>query len=144
MPILYHDLIRIRLRHSLNPLATTPSASNSSSSSAALRPLPPALLATLIAWGAKFSEHPILVQDRKTSPGGRSRIARLLLHRAREVAEGEKVHRVPSPENVVISMLMDPLQSRQFNLCNPKTPLSDTIFFRPASREPHGPRRLVP
>lgn len=73
--------------------------------------LHPALLATVIAWGAKFSEHPLLVQDREGA-GGQSRLARTLVNRAREVAEAEKVHRISSVDHVVIALLIEPLQNR--------------------------------
>ncbi|PVG00244.1 hypothetical protein CPB86DRAFT_701823 [Serendipita vermifera] len=79
-------------------------------------PLPPALLATVIAWGAKFSEHPLLVHDREMN-AGRSRICRILTRRAREVAEGEKIHRLPSIDNLINALLLEPLQSH-----NPSDP----------------------
>jgi hypothetical protein len=75
------------------------------------RPIHPALLATVIAWGAKFSEHPLLVQDREGA-NGQSRLARTLVNRAREVAEAEKVHRISTVDHVVIALLIEPLQNR--------------------------------
>ena len=69
------------------------------------------LVATVIAWGAKFSEHPWLVQDRDGA-NGQSRLARTLVNRAREVAEAEKVHRIPTVDHVVIALLIEPLQNR--------------------------------
>ena len=74
--------------------------------------LHPALVATVLAWGSKFSEHPILVSDRKR-PGGQSLLAKALVDRARDLAEALKVHRVPSADHVVICLLIEPLQSRQ-------------------------------
>ena len=70
------------------------------------------LVATVLAWGAKFSEHPLLVADREAG-GGQSRLARMLVNRAREVAEAEKVHRISSVDHVVIALLIEPLQSRE-------------------------------
>jgi len=75
------------------------------------KPLHPALVATVLAWGAKFSEHPLLVADRQR-PGGQSNLAKALVDRARELAESMKVHRVPNAENVVIALLIEPLQSQ--------------------------------
>ncbi|KAH9999601.1 hypothetical protein BJV74DRAFT_877006 [Russula compacta] len=74
--------------------------------------LHPALMATVVAWGAKFSEHPLLVADRLNSPTRQSSLAKALIVRAREVAEALKVHRVPAAEHVVIALLIEPLQSR--------------------------------
>jgi len=74
--------------------------------------LHPALVATVLAWGAKFSEHPLLVADRRR-PGGQSWFARTAIDRARELAEAMKVHRIAKPDHVVIGLLMEPLQSRE-------------------------------
>ncbi|KAF7299190.1 hypothetical protein MIND_00867700 [Mycena indigotica] len=73
--------------------------------------LHPALVATVIAWGTKFSEHPLLVADRQR-PGGQSLLAKTLIDRARDLAEALKVHRIPSPDHVVIGLLLEPLQSQ--------------------------------
>lgn len=73
--------------------------------------LQPALLATVLAWGAKFADHPILALDRQAN-GGRSQIARALVRKAREVAEGEKIHRFATADNLVVALLLEPLQSR--------------------------------
>jgi hypothetical protein len=43
----------------------------------------------------------------------RSNISRLLVDRAREVAEQEKVFRIAKPENVVVCLLMEPVQPLQ-------------------------------
>ena len=74
--------------------------------------LHPALVATVVAWGCKFSEHPLLVADRKR-PSGQSVLAKTLIDRARDLAEALKVHRIPSADHVVISLLIEPLQSRK-------------------------------
>ncbi|KAH6912531.1 hypothetical protein BKA70DRAFT_765503 [Coprinopsis sp. MPI-PUGE-AT-0042] len=73
--------------------------------------LHPALVATVVAWGCKFSEHPLLVADRKR-PSGQSMLAKTLIDRARDLAEALKVHRIPSADHVVISLLIEPLQSQ--------------------------------
>ncbi|KAH9890013.1 hypothetical protein C8Q73DRAFT_747714 [Cubamyces lactineus] len=75
------------------------------------RPLHPALVATVIAWGAKFSEHPLFVADRHRN-GGQSAFAKVLINRARDLAEDMKVHRIPNADHVVIALLIEPLQSR--------------------------------
>ena len=81
-------------------------------------PLPAALLATVIAWGSRFSEHPLLVMDRSVN-SGRSRVCRILTKRAREAAEGDKIHRLPSVDNTITALLLEPLQSRTYqNLIN--------------------------
>lgn len=78
------------------------------------QPLHPALVATVLAWGCKFSEHPLLVDDRKR-PSGQSSLAKAMVDRARDLAENMKVHRVPSADHVVICLLIEPLQSRELN-----------------------------
>ncbi|KAF8635875.1 hypothetical protein AX15_000062 [Amanita polypyramis BW_CC] len=80
-------------------------------SSTGEKTLHPALVATVLAWGSKFSEHPLLVADRKR-PGGQSLLARALVDRARDLAEALKVHRIPSSDHVVICLLIEPLQSQ--------------------------------
>ena len=81
-------------------------------SSSGKNPLHPALVATVLAWGAKFSEHPLLVADRRRS-GGQRLLAKELIDRARNLAEALKVHRIPTPDHVVIGLLIEPLQSRE-------------------------------
>ncbi|KAF8133637.1 hypothetical protein EV363DRAFT_1397058 [Boletus edulis] len=77
-------------------------------------PLHPALIATVIAWGAKFSEHPLLVADRQRN-GGQSLLARTLIDRCRETAEATKVHRIPHKDHVVIALLIETLQCQNPN-----------------------------
>ncbi|KAF4577000.1 hypothetical protein EYR36_004985 [Pleurotus pulmonarius] len=84
---------------------------DASGARASEKPLHPALVATVLAWGAKFSEHPLLVADRQR-PSGQSHLARILIDRAREFAEALKVHRVPHADHVVIGLLIEPLQSQ--------------------------------
>lgn len=105
LPLLNPGQFRARLK-----LALSPSQPGSTE-----KPLHPALLATVIAWGAKFSEHPLLVADRESN-GGQSCLARTLVNRAREVAEAEKVHRIGSVDHVVIALLIEPLQNRGFSV----------------------------
>lgn len=90
---------RLNLKHS-------PTSSNTQ------EPLHPALVATVLAWGTKFSEHPLLVADRQR-PGGQSLLAKTLIDRARDLAEALKVHRIPKVDHVVIGLLIEPLQSRK-------------------------------
>ncbi|KAH7885359.1 hypothetical protein F5I97DRAFT_1376184 [Phlebopus sp. FC_14] len=77
-------------------------------------PLHPALIATVLAWGAKFSEHPLLIADRQKN-GGQSYFAKVLIDRTRELAEALKVHRVPHYQHVVIALLIEPLQCQNPN-----------------------------
>ncbi|KAL5482795.1 hypothetical protein ACEPAI_9390 [Sanghuangporus weigelae] len=101
LPLLNPEQFRSRLKYALSPGPKTTSE----------KPLHPALLATVIAWGAKFSEHPLLVADRQGA-GGQSRLARMLVMRAREVAEAEKVHRISTIDHIVIALLIEPLQNQ--------------------------------
>jgi hypothetical protein len=87
------------------------------------KPLHPALVATILAFGAKFAENPIFVADRQWNGGTQSLFATTLTHRARDLAEALKVHRVASAEHVVISLILECLQSREsflFDLSTPK------------------------
>jgi hypothetical protein len=91
-------------------------------------PIHPALIATVIAWGAKFSEHPLLVGDRQRN-GGQSLLARTLIDRCREIAEATKVHRIPHKDHVVIALLIETLQCREcLHHCSLVTP-HDPLFF---------------
>ena len=105
IPLLNPDQIRKRLN-------LQPGRQNHHSSE---KPVHPALVATVLAWGAKFSEHPLLVADRRR-PGGQSSLARTAIDRARELAEAMKVHRVASTDHVVIGLLIEPLQNRMLLL----------------------------
>ena len=89
---------------------------SSSGSTKASDPLHPALVATVIAWGAKFAENSLFVVDRQRNGGTKSLFAIALVDRARELAELLKVHRVSTPEHVIIGLLLEPLQSRQSDL----------------------------
>lgn len=70
------------------------------------------MIATILAWGAKFTENSLFVADRQRNPDSQSALAKTLVHRARELAEALKVHRIASPENVVIALLIECLQNR--------------------------------
>ncbi|KAI0755265.1 hypothetical protein C8Q80DRAFT_1216974 [Daedaleopsis nitida] len=78
------------------------------------KPLHPALVATVIAWGAKFSEHLLLIADRHRN-NGQSAFAKVLINRARDLAEDMKVHRIPNGDHVVIALLIEPLQSQSMD-----------------------------
>lgn len=73
---------------------------------------PGSLVAVVIAWGAKFSEHPLFIADRHQNRS-QSAFAKVLINRARDLSEDMKVHRVPSADHVVIALLIEPLQSRE-------------------------------
>lgn len=101
LPLLNPEQFRNRLQLQPNSIPTHPD------------PLHPALVATVVAWGTKFSEHPVLIADRQR-PGGQSLMAKTLVDRARDLAEALKVHRISSSDHVVISLLLEPLQNRKF------------------------------
>jgi hypothetical protein len=82
-------------------------------STKASNPLHPALVAAVIAWGAKFTENTLFAADRQRNGGTKSLFAIALVDRARELAELLKVHRISRPEHVIIGLLLEPLQSRQ-------------------------------
>ncbi|KAG5351685.1 hypothetical protein C0989_005278 [Termitomyces sp. Mn162] len=69
-----------------NRLQLHPSASSNNK-----EPLHPALVATVLAWGTKFSEHPLLVADRQR-PSHQSLLAKTLIDRARDLAEALKIN----------------------------------------------------
>ncbi|KIJ64481.1 hypothetical protein HYDPIDRAFT_132385 [Hydnomerulius pinastri MD-312] len=96
--------LQFRARLNLQAGGTRPIISNKQE-----EPLHPALIATVLAWGAKFSEHPLLVADRQRN-GGQSSVAKALIERTRELAESLKVHRIPHVQHVVIALLIEPLQ----------------------------------
>jgi hypothetical protein len=112
LPFLNPAHFRARLNVNVPQYASIYANSSSASGASAEETLHPALMATVVAWGAKFSEHPLLVADRLNSPTRQSSLAKMLIVRAREVAEALKVHRVPAAEHVVIALLIEPLQSQ--------------------------------
>ncbi|KAH9985531.1 hypothetical protein BJV77DRAFT_1071377 [Russula vinacea] len=112
LPFLNPTHFRARLNVNVPQYASIYANSSSASGASAEETLHPALMATVVAWGAKFSEHPLLVADRLNSPTRQSGLAKTLIVRAREVAEALKVHRVPAAEHVVIALLIEPLQSQ--------------------------------
>ncbi|CAE6414702.1 unnamed protein product [Rhizoctonia solani] len=107
LPILDPQNFRIRFKYSLpqSPLPPPLPARD-------VEPLPSALIAVVLAWGAKFSEHPIIVHDRGASKDKSSILARALVRRAREVAEAERIFRIATPDNAIICLLLEPLQSQ--------------------------------
>ncbi len=114
------DLVEVffQIVHTRLPLLNPEQFRNSlrlhpSSTSVPGKHLHPALVATVISWGAKFSEHPLLVADREHN-AGQSHLAKTLIDRTREIAEALRVHRIPKDEHVVIGLLIEPLQSRKF------------------------------
>jgi len=114
LPFLNPTHFRARLNVNVPQYASIYANNPSASGASAEESLHPALMATVIAWGAKFSEHPLLVADRLNSSTRQSGLAKTLIIRSREVAEALKVHRVPAAEHVVIALLIEPLQSRAF------------------------------
>lgn len=93
-------------------------------------PLNPALLASVLAFGAKFADHPTFTADRDEcaardaddADGSRSRrgysrsrcrMAQLLAVRAREVAEVHKAYRIPTLANVQALILLENLFGRK-------------------------------
>ena len=110
LPFLNPTHFRARLNVNVPQYASI--YANNSPGASTEEQLHPALMATVVAWGAKFSEHPLLVADRLNAPTRQSGLAKTLIVRAREVAEALKVHRVPAAEHVVVALLIEPLQSR--------------------------------
>ncbi|KAG9024323.1 hypothetical protein FRB95_011644 [Tulasnella sp. JGI-2019a] len=108
-PILDPVDFRTRFKLSLPPHLRPPDTPHQSVF-APLEPLPPALLAVVIAWGSKFSEHPILLRDREEN-NGRSRISRSLVAKAIEVAEGERVYRFPTTEGILTCLIIEGIQT---------------------------------
>lgn len=115
MPLLNPDQFRARLHADL-PDSLLSSASiqlpKIPTTFDAYPALHPALIATVLAWGSKFSAHPILDMDRKENKD-RSRISKMLFEKTLEIAEAEKVHRIPSSDHVIISLLLEPLLGRE-------------------------------
>ncbi|OXB38805.1 hypothetical protein J007_01408 [Cryptococcus neoformans] len=89
-------------------------------------PIPHPILATALAWGARFSDHPVIQQDRdecsqRRSAGEehgvqekgrgrkRSRLVQMAVIRAREVCEICRIWRIPSIDNVKALLNLDGL-----------------------------------
>ena len=87
-------------------------------------PLPHNLVAVIMAFGSRFSDHPIIAHDRDEFTArdnhqddrSRSRIVQLLVIRAREIAEATKTHRVASIDNVQVLILLESLCARTSEL----------------------------
>ncbi|KIJ53438.1 hypothetical protein M422DRAFT_154794 [Sphaerobolus stellatus SS14] len=107
---------RAQLEASLPPVPQAGSTSASSPSSMHQKQdtVHPAIFSAVLAWGAKFSEHPLILMDRNADVTGaqRSRLAKSLIRKAWEIAEAEKVHKVPSVDAVVACLLLDGLHTR--------------------------------
>lgn len=109
MPLLSPTLFRSQFR-SPSPLGQPPHVT----------------VAAVLAWGAKFSEHPIIAMDREETSAGmergrsRSRLVRLLVVRAQEVLEANRAFRVPKVENLQAALLIEGLLGHVYSL--PNTP----------------------
>lgn len=74
------------------------------------------LIATVLAWGAKFSEHPLITQDREEcsrvlkNGRKRSRLAQMMSCRAQQILETDKVARLATLESLQTCFLMAVLQ----------------------------------
>lgn len=80
--------------------------------------LPHALLAVVLGFGARFTEHATFLADReemssRESDPGRSRMAQLLAIRAREVVEANKAFRVATLANAQALMILEGLVGRK-------------------------------
>lgn len=79
--------------------------------------IPHALLAVVLALGAKFTEHAAFVGDREESSArngrGRSRLIQLLSVRAREVVEVNKAFRTVTMENAQALIFLEALSARE-------------------------------
>jgi hypothetical protein len=87
-------------------------------------PVSHALLAVVLAWGSRFLEEPAIFEDREECSvaylgldRSRTRMGELLVVRAREVVEANKVFRVPTMENVQTLCLMETLMARESSSC---------------------------
>ncbi|BEI79573.1 hypothetical protein CcaverHIS002_0101020 [Cutaneotrichosporon cavernicola] len=92
-------------------------------------PLSHALLAVVLAFGARFTEHATFQADREEMSGreaepGRSRMSQLLVIRAREVVEATKAFRVATLANTQALMILEGLTGqsvmlkKQYRACN--------------------------
>ncbi|KAF8527530.1 hypothetical protein BU17DRAFT_39547 [Hysterangium stoloniferum] len=115
--LLVPSRFRSQLLASLPPLSQAPPEATSPSALPQQSVVSPSILAAVLAWGAKFSEHPLIVEDRAADVSGtqRSRLARSLIKKAWEIAEAEKAHTFPTPDNVVACLLLDGLHSHHVN-----------------------------
>lgn len=93
-------------------------------------PIPHPILATALAWGARFSDHPVVQQDRNECSqrlsGGeengvrekgrgrkRSRLVQMAVIRAREVCEICRIWRIPNIDNVKALVNLEGLLGRK-------------------------------
>ncbi|OCF45377.1 hypothetical protein I317_00622 [Kwoniella heveanensis CBS 569] len=84
-------------------------------------PLSHAFIAAILGWGVRFSEHPAILADREETSARdlsiatgrkRSRLVSLVIIRAREVAEENKILRLPSLENAQTLYFLEGLLGR--------------------------------
>lgn len=76
------------------------------------QPFAPEYLAKRHSASHHDTEHPIIVHDRQSNKDKSSILARSLVKKARDVAESERVFRLATSDNVIICLLLEPLQSR--------------------------------
>lgn len=85
-------------------------------------PVSDPMLALILAWGSRYSDHNVIVDDREevslryaegTTGKTRSRIVQLLVLRCREVMEVNKVHRGPTLENAQLLLMAESMLSRK-------------------------------
>ncbi len=81
LPFLNPTHFRARLNVNVPQYASIYANNSSASGASAEETLHPALMATVVAWGAKFSEHPLLVADRLNSPTRQSGLAKCVVLR---------------------------------------------------------------
>lgn len=110
-----HDLLPSPISSSGSlPGTTDPHPSTNGSSNGTSNALHPAIVATVLAWGAKFTEHSLFLADRAMN-GGQGLFAKTIIERARAVAEVMKVQRVATPEHVIVGLLLEPVQPREYH-----------------------------
>ncbi len=88
-----------------------------------------ALLAVVLAYGARFTENAVFLADREEVSGreaepGRSRMAQLLIIRAREVVEATKAFRVATLAHAQALMILEGLIGREYPRTSVLTPES--------------------
>ncbi|KAG8961186.1 hypothetical protein FRC03_005692 [Tulasnella sp. 419] len=111
-PVLDPADFRARFKASIPPSLLPPTSPSSPALPTKFRPLPASWIAIVLGWGSKFSEHPLLVLDRREH-NGRSIISRSLVKKAIEVAEAEKAYRTATPEAVLTCMIIEGIQSHK-------------------------------
>lgn len=96
-----------------------------------------ALVATVLGWGAKYSEHPIVTADREECSRNlhngrqRSRLVQVMTCRAQQILETDKLARLATMESVQTCYLMGVLQGE--SLSSPRSMCP--IWFRVATTQ---------